>query len=93
MSAAWGLILVVVMMNLFAVGVFTGHTQRALQALRRFNERLKQWTYSPQDWVREDYMRRMFPAPEVPGHLYVIAVLIIALTVLGLFLVFVSSFG
>jgi uncharacterized membrane protein YidH (DUF202 family) len=85
----WGLIIFVAVLNLWAIGVFAGHWQRFMRWQRELNRALS----LPWQEVWQDMMERSFPRPDLSGGLYVAAGLIIALTLLGLFLVFVGSFG
>jgi hypothetical protein len=79
----------VALANLWAIGVFSGHVQRFQRWQRDFNHRLS----LPWQQVWQDMMERFIPTPDLSGGLFVAAGLIIALTLFGLFLLFVGSFG
>ncbi|HYG56635.1 MAG TPA: hypothetical protein VD902_01010 [Symbiobacteriaceae bacterium] len=87
------LLVAVVQLNLFAIGVFTGHTQRGLRWLARVNRALTRAVSAPWQEVFQDASDRMLPQSDFPGGLYIVAVLIIGLTAIGGFLLVVTSLG
>lgn len=85
MSGTLILILVALAANLYAVGVFTGHSQRVLRWLEQLQ--------SPERRAWNDAYRRMLGMGDPYEHLQVGAVVIFIATLVGGFLLYVGSFG